>query len=64
MSVAKPIQDREAVQIKKIELRAYELWVHEGCPSGHDLDHWLQAEAEIAAEAATEAGEPATTKKK
>ena len=64
MSVTQPIQDRDALQIKKIELRAYELWVHEGCPSGHDLDHWLQAEAEIAAEAATEAREPAATKKK
>ncbi|SOC36700.1 hypothetical protein SAMN05892877_10338 [Rhizobium subbaraonis] len=36
----------------KIELRAYEIWVREGCPKGHDLEHWLRAEAEIVGEGA------------
>lgn len=36
----------------KIELRAYQIWVHEGCPEGHDLEHWLRAETEIAGESA------------
>jgi hypothetical protein len=35
----------------RIEIRAYEIWVHEGCPQGQDLDHWLRAESEIAEEA-------------
>ncbi|WP_201736457.1 DUF2934 domain-containing protein [Rhizobium sp. P007] len=34
----------------KVELRAYEIWVREGCPSGHDVDHWLQAETEMGSE--------------
>ncbi len=33
-----------------VELRAYEIWLHEGCPDGHDLDHWFQAEAEVASQ--------------
>ncbi|MFZ5609940.1 MAG: DUF2934 domain-containing protein [Pseudomonadota bacterium] len=32
-----------------IEKRAYELWQAAGCPSGCALDHWLKAEAELAA---------------
>jgi len=32
----------------KIARRAYELWESKGCPNGCDIDHWLQAEAEIA----------------
>jgi Protein of unknown function (DUF2934) len=30
-----------------IALRAYEIWKTNGCPEGHDLEHWLQAEAEL-----------------
>lgn len=41
---ATPEQD---VLRPKIELRAYEIWVHEGCPEGHDTEHWLRAEAEV-----------------
>jgi hypothetical protein len=36
--------DREQV----IRERAYEIWEQQGCPAGHNLDHWLQADAEIA----------------
>ena len=31
--------------------RAYEIWEREGRPHGHDWDHWLAAEREIAREA-------------
>lgn len=50
----------------KIELRAYEIWVHEGCPEGHDLEHWLRAETEIAGEGAEleATGEAAAAAKK
>ncbi len=34
----------------EIAIRAYLIWEHAGCPEGQDLDHWLQAEAELAAE--------------
>ena len=30
-----------------IAARAYEIWQDRGCPSGDDLAHWLQAEAEL-----------------
>jgi hypothetical protein len=32
---------------KQIRLRAYALYESRGCEDGHDLDDWLQAEAEI-----------------
>ncbi len=32
---------------REIELRAYELFEQRGGEPGHDLDDWLQAEAEI-----------------
>ena len=31
-----------------IRERAYEIWQQQGCPADHSLDHWLQADAEIA----------------
>lgn len=65
MSDIQPAQELDPVHIK-IEARAYEIWVHEGCQDGHDLDHWLRAEAEIASEStAPEAtGEVTVTTKK
>jgi len=30
-----------------IAVRAYQLWESAGRPSGRDLEHWLQAEAEL-----------------
>jgi hypothetical protein len=30
-----------------IRLRAYQLYEQRGCECGHDLDDWLQAEAEV-----------------
>lgn len=32
---------------KQIAVRAYEIYVLEGRPEGHDMEHWLQAEAEL-----------------
>jgi len=41
-------QRREARLIKqKITIRAREIWEQNGCPSGRDLEFWLQAESEI-----------------
>jgi len=38
--------------LEQIAQRAYELYVWRGREDGHDLDDWLQAEAEIMGEAA------------
>lgn len=50
----------------EIELRAYKIWVHDGCPDGHDLEHWLRAETEIVGESAEPeaTGEAAAATKK
>jgi hypothetical protein len=32
-----------------IAMRAYRLWEMAGCPSGRDMEYWLQAEAELTA---------------
>jgi hypothetical protein len=56
MSETQTTAEQDVLQ-PKIELRAYEIWVHEGCPEGHDLEYWLRAETEIVGESA----EPETT---
>ena len=38
-----------------IAKRAYELYLQRGSVSGHELDDWLEAEAELANEAAADA---------
>jgi hypothetical protein len=40
--------DAEALR-RQVEEWAYAVWESEGRPHGRDLDHWLQAEAEIMA---------------
>src|SRR6478609_6114878 len=40
------VSDRMTKQIAK---RAFQLFEECGCGSGHDLDHWLMAEAELLA---------------
>ena len=35
---------------QRIQERAYEIWERAGCPEGKSVEHWLRAEAEIAAE--------------
>jgi hypothetical protein len=37
-----PVSMRE-----QIETRAYQIWIADGGGHGNDLQHWLQAEAEI-----------------
>lgn len=32
----------------RVAERAYQLYCEGGCEDGHDLEHWLQAEAELA----------------
>lgn len=34
-----------------IARRAHDIWASRGCPEGCDVEHWLEAEREIAAEA-------------
>jgi hypothetical protein len=34
----------------RIRERAYQLWEQEGRPEGRHMDHWLQAERELATE--------------
>jgi hypothetical protein len=36
--------------IQRIRERSYQIWEQEGRPEGQDLDHWLQAERELAGE--------------
>ena len=35
---------------ERIRSRAYELWESEGRPEGREVDHWLRAAQELAAE--------------
>jgi hypothetical protein len=35
---------------ERIRTRAYELWEAEGRPEGREVDHWLRAAQELAAE--------------
>jgi hypothetical protein len=49
MPSAKPTPTTE----QQIRTRAHDIWQREGCPHGRHLDHWHQAEAEIAAETAS-----------
>lgn len=42
----------------RVRERAYELWVEEGRPEGHDQEHWRRARDEIEAEDADLARNP------
>lgn len=33
---------------QSVELRSYQIWEEAGRPDGCDMEHWLQAEAELA----------------
>jgi Protein of unknown function (DUF2934) len=35
---------------QRVRERAYEIWQNAGCPEGKSVEHWVQAEDEIAAE--------------
>ena len=41
---------------EQIAARAYEIFIERGRPEGRDLDHWLEAEAQLRASAQTESG--------
>ena len=36
--------------IRRVRLRAYLIWEREGRPEGRDVEHWQQAEREVAQE--------------
>jgi len=38
----------QALRDDSIALRAYQLWLAEGCPDGRALAHWVQAQHELA----------------
>ena len=50
-------ESRIGVSRDRVAERAYELYCEGGCEDGHDLEHWLQAEAELA-QAVTGRNEP------
>lgn len=50
-------ESRIGVSRDRVAERAYELYCEGGCEDGHDLEHWLQAEAELA-QAVTRRNEP------
>lgn len=31
----------------EIALRAHQLWCQQGCPQGHDVDNWIEAERQL-----------------
>ena len=44
----KPAETQTPVSLRQqIETRAYQIWIASGRGDGSDLQHWLQAEAEI-----------------
>jgi len=42
-------QRSDARSLEETKARARELWEQNGCPTGRDLEFWLQAEAEVQA---------------
>jgi hypothetical protein len=42
----------------EIAERAYHIWEREGRPQGKALDHWLEAEAELAVEPVSQTAPP------
>lgn len=42
----------EETSVLAVARRAYQLWEREGRPQGRDVQHWLEAESEIARELA------------
>jgi hypothetical protein len=44
---AKPAKARREPSQAEIQIRAFEIFVSEGCQEGNDLEHWLRAEKEL-----------------
>ena len=40
----RPLQE---ISTDMIAMRAYDIWVQEGCPQGHDVANWLMAESQL-----------------
>lgn len=53
-------KDKEVTH-EEISQRAYEIFVERGCPEGRDLEHWLEAEAQLSG-AKTDTSMPTATK--
>lgn len=49
---------------KKVEQRAYELYLLGGCENAHELEHWLQAESEVLAQSLASSVPPKRETKK
>jgi hypothetical protein len=47
---------------EEIAARAYEIYLEGGCADGHDLENWLQAEAELTEKYAKPAARSAKAK--
>ena len=47
VSTAKPGEGSLELTEELIRVRAYHFYEQRGCEDGHDLEDWLQAEAEI-----------------
>lgn len=47
VSTAKPGKGSLELTEELIRVRAYQFYQERGCENGHDLEDWLQAEAEI-----------------
>ena len=45
---------------ERIAQRAYEKWMKRGCPHGTDVQDWIEAERELAAELARNSGTTGT----
>lgn len=52
--------DSAAPSHEEISLRAHQLWCQQGCPQGHDLDNWLEAQRQLLSEYANRSPIPAS----
>ena len=53
-----PGQDSGPSRAERIRSRAYELWEQSGRSHGSEVEHWLQAERDVAAEETQSAAAP------
>lgn len=44
-STPEAAQQANCVNLDQIAMKAYTIWQEQGCPSGRDFDHWIEAEA-------------------
>ena len=59
---AKPSKGSLELTEELIRVRAYQFYEERGCEDGHDLEDWLQAEAEIVGSKPAAAAEAGTRK--